>query len=121
MTRPLGNAELRAAILERVDARLTEEGIPESAWGGTPTEGDRYSGLVPLSRRPYLRPDVELVPLTAPAADPTYPVAGIVPHLYGPDRCCLCKTLGEPLWTGRAPIEGRTMRAHRHLNPTVAA
>lgn len=35
----------------------------------------------------------------------------------GPDECVLCAHMGEPVWAGKANINGKRMHAHKHRNP----
>lgn len=43
-------------------------------------------------------------------------LAGVLPERFGEGRCSCCAELGEPVWTGRADINGRHMAAHVHDN-----
>ena len=35
----------------------------------------------------------------------------------GADECTLCARMGDPVWTGKADINGKRMHAHKHRNP----
>ncbi len=43
--------------------------------------------------------------------------AGVLPGVYGNERCGLCERCGPAVWVGRSDINGKKMLAHKHRNP----
>jgi hypothetical protein len=44
-----------------------------------------------------------------------YRAAGVMPDMFGADRCTYCALLGDPFWVGRTDINGTRTNAHVHI------